>query len=66
MAKNARLNKELFAQREMLCQQQAYESKLASAIELGRVYGLAQQKLGMLNKIALNKQWAKSPVTEPW
>lgn len=40
MTKNVRLNKELFARWEMLCQQHTYESKLVSAIELGGVYGL--------------------------
>jgi hypothetical protein len=66
MARNVRLNKRFFEQREKLCQQHAYESRLASAIESGRVYGLRQQKLGILNKIHLNKQWAKPPVVDPW
>ena len=66
LLKNVTLNRTLFEQREMLCQERAYEDKLAFAIEEGRVYGLRQQKYGMLQKKALNKEWRRPPVTEPW
>jgi hypothetical protein len=40
------------------------DSKLAVAIEAGRVYGLRQQKYDMLLKKQVNQQ-AKNPLVQP-
>ncbi len=47
-----------------LSEQEAMDSKLAAAIEAGRVYGIRQQKYDMLLKKQVNQQ-AKHPLTQP-
>ena len=47
-----------------LSEQEAMDSKLAAAIEAGRVYGMRQQKYDMLLKKQVNQQ-AKHPLTQP-
>ena len=40
----------------MLSQRQAHDNKLASAIELGRIYGLQAQKYDLILKRQLNQE----------
>ena len=44
----------------------ARDEKLAFAIDEGRVYGLRQQKYGMLLKKQLNADWRRPPTEEMW
>lgn len=62
----ARMDRHLVNQLNELSVQQAYEEKLASALESGRVYGLRQQKLNMHCKKYLNADMRTPPVEKMW
>ena len=53
--KFARLDHNLGQRLRMLSQRQSHDNRLASAIELGRIYGLQAQKYDMLLKRQLNQ-----------
>ena len=54
--KFARIDHNLGQRLRMLSQRQAHDNKLASAIELGRIYGLQSQKYDMILKRQLNQE----------
>ena len=54
--KFARIDRNLGQRLRMLSQRQAHDNKLASAIELGRIYGLQSQKYDMILKRQLNQE----------
>ena len=60
----ARQDRTLARHLAALSEQEAMDSRLAVAIEAGRVYGMRQQKYDMLLKKQVNQQ-AKHPLTQP-
>jgi hypothetical protein len=62
--RNVSLDRRLAGKLNNLSEEQANLDKLAFAIESGRVYGLRQQKNGMVLKKQLNRQW-RHPATQP-
>ena len=58
----ARMDRHLARKLNALSEQQAYDEKLASAIESGRVYGLRTQALQMHCKKYLNADMRDPPV----
>ena len=66
MFRNVDLNPSLFGKMEVLCKKQAKETKVAEAIELGRIYGLGQQHYDMRLKRELDLQWRRAPVSAVW
>ena len=45
---------------------QAHQTKLAFAIEEGRIYGLRQEKLNNILRRQLEKAMRRPPVQNPW
>ena len=64
--KFARMDHHLAATLNDLSAHQARESKLASAYEEGRIYGLRQQRYNMILKRQLNKDLRHPPVEHMW
>jgi len=64
--RNVSLDRRLAGRLNTLSEDQANTDKLAFAIESGRVYGLRQQKYGMVLKKQLNRQWRHPPVQAMW
>ena len=62
----ARMDRHLARKLNALSEHQAYEEKLASAIESGRAYGLRQQALSMHLKKELNVDMRRPPVEKMW
>ena len=63
---NSDLDPHLRAERNHLLQQQAHETKLATAIEAGRCYGLRAQKSQMQLKKQLTTLLRHPPVSPMW
>ncbi len=66
MMRNADLNAQLFSKRDRLCQAQAHDIKMSTAIESGRIFGLASQKCDMGLKRKLNSMMKHPPVSPHW
>ncbi len=49
-----------------LNKRQAYEEKLAMALESGRIYGLRTQKLAMMHKKELHNDMRHPPTQRMW
>ena len=64
--KNARIDRTVARRLGALSKHQAYDDKLAFAVEAGRCYGLRQQKYDMLLKRELNKDWRRAPTEHSW
>ena len=62
--KFARIDHNLGQRLRMLSHRQSHDNKLASAIELGRIYGLQAQKYDMILKRQLNSD--KPETQEMW
>ena len=46
--------------------QNAYETKLAAALQSGRIYGLQQQKYDHILRRQLHKAWRNPPTERMW
>jgi len=67
MNRFARLDRDLARRLNGLSQHQAHESKLAFAIESGRIYGLRAQKCDIHLKRQLPRVWQQAaPVEKMW
>jgi hypothetical protein len=44
----------------------AHETKLASALQSGRIYGLRQQKYDHILRQQIHKDWQHPPVERMW
>ena len=66
MTRNADLNQSLFAKRERLCQAQAHDTKMQTAIQRGRIVGLGAQKCDMSLKRKLDTIMMHPPVSVHW
>jgi hypothetical protein len=64
--KFARMDPHLASQLNDLGKHQAYETKLATAIESGRVYGLRTQALAMMHKKELHFDMRYPPTQRMW
>ena len=62
--KFARQDRSLGEQLRLLSQRQSHDSKMAEAIEFGRIYGLQAQKYDMILKRQLNQD--KPETQEMW
>ena len=62
--KFARIDRELSSKLRELSLHQAHDTKLAFAIEAGRIYGLQQQFYNMRLKRELNRQ--RPPTEDMW
>ena len=49
-----------------LSMQDAHETKLAFALESGRIYGLRQQKYNHILRKQIHKAWQRPPVEQTW
>jgi len=49
-----------------LSMQDAHETKLAFALESGRIYGLRQQKYNNILRKQIHKDWQRPPVERMW
>ena len=66
MSRNADLNQSLFAKRERLCQAQAHDMKMQTAIQSGRIDGLGAQKCDTMLKRKLDAIMKHPPVSAHW
>ena len=64
--KFARMDPHLASQLNELSKHQAYETKLANAIESGRIYGLRTQALAMIHKKELHSDMRHPPTERIW
>ena len=64
--KFARMDPHLADQLNELNKRQAYEEKLAMALESGRIYGLRTQKLAMMHKKELHNDMRHPPTQRMW
>ena len=64
--KFARMDPHLADQLNELSKRQAYEEKLAMALESGRIYGLRTQALAMLHKKDLANDMRYPPTQRMW
>jgi hypothetical protein len=60
------MDRSLASQLNSLSERQAYDSKLAFALEAGRIYGLRAQNYDMILKRQLNRAYRSPPVERMW
>ena len=64
--KFARIDRQRARRLSYLSEHQARDTKLAFAIETGRIYGLRKQKYEMILKRELNQEYLRPPVEASW